>query len=847
MKITMVGSGHTLVLRKPKKLKEKKTYQRMKKLLFSLLVLGLLFCLHSPLYGQRGKQVLNIPNKYMTPVEGISLAEDGNRFRGRPWVVYGDREVAVTRSPGGNALDKKVQFGGVYHVLNEKGDYIELVKINSNLGPKGDITPETEFEKMGWVKKDHVLLWNNCLRTDDRAQLYRKVMIINTVNSLRDDNFEHLQSGQVNFYENPDLNRKSARSSGLFQIYFVYKIDQERKAVLLGKSYSFSSQRPGGFIGWVPMNRIVLWDQRVALEPNWEKEAIAERQSTQQKARFFRDRNAAAEFQKGGNGLNQYLIWDDDQLGERRVGDYRRFPVLESGIQDGLVKVGVMGDINAAHGKIEALDMATLTRKVLKAKSERRNFDITFVVDATKSMDIYYPPIVEALKNTMSEISRKGNEDPNSYRFGAVVYRDHAEPKVTEKFPLTANGGAVGTFLEEILSRYDAENRKDLDKREAVYKGLQTALRETGLNPKHTNIVVLIGDVGNHYRNDASQVDPAQLTRALEAFSCNVLAFQAINKAKPGNASETDPAYADFVRQMKDLIKPVAENKFLEMSRDGNLMGVSLGFPIWKEEGNIVRLENGALSGTIISAPRGQRLAEENLTEEIERLIREISAFYDKIYDDVETILTEGEALEAILRQDIPNSGSEYVSSFPAALIYFLHEQNLSPEQLKLITSKSYQMFMEGYAPLQIEGAKNPLFKFDLLLNRRELGDLNAKVEAINISPTATDLREDMKAAWIELIRAHIGNISQREMEEMSIEDITDKVFGIPSRSKLANVQLKDLTDDAVVDDYTLVEFADEVALKLEKLQQIFNATNYEYSFFSNDKTWYWIAQDLLP
>ena len=494
-----------------------------------------------------------------------------------------------------------------------------------------------------------------------------------------------------------------------------------------------------------------------------------------------------------------------------------------------------MGDINSQHGKITPELLAQIQDRHGEAKKGLRNIDIVFVIDATTSMGPFFSPISKAIKNTINELSAKDIR-PNKIRFGAVAYRDFAEGnRKVESVRLTSEGVEVADFL----TRIDARDFKDIDKPEAVFFGLKTAVRSLGMSQGHTNIVVLVGDAGNHARPDATQVLPDEIIGLLQQYKANFMVFQAQN---PGGHA----TYEDFVSQNKHLMKTVATKIYKTLPKDGE---IKISFPRLETVGpQIMKINNGATAASLIYTLPGTRRDPNVLQTEVEDLVKVSLEHTDKFLQGVEDIVVAGDAVSEVI-QNTPVSNSPYVSSFtPAIMLYLSETLGLDETQLQQIAGKNYQLFMEAYAPIKLNSHTNSLFQYVLFLTREELAtlvrDLGKLVDASNNS----EARKAMVDAWVSLLEAHVGNMNREEMQDLSMEEVGNKVFGIPATSSLlASQPLKDLEDRKAVPDNQFRQYVSDIRDKLREIERIFNANNYKYSFMSNDRTYYWIEQTLLP
>ena len=360
----------------------------------TLLFVLLFWMAAQPCLGQWGnnrKSILTIPEKYILPVDQIDLTavRKKDKVAGKSWFVYADRpNVFGTNSPGSGSQIGKLSFGESYAVVDEEGLYVHLYR-DPRPDAKGYLS--TQAKDFGWVHKQDLLLWEHCLVTASEGRLSRKAMLLNTLQSQPDA--ASISSGRVPFYIDPQRALPSGRSSGLFQIFFVFKFDHTNQAALLGKSELFSRGGQNNIVGWVSLDRLVMWDQRVAMEPNWDPNAVAERKDKGHPTAFLVSPNDALQYQKQGTAPKERIIWDADPQGKRRIGEYRRFPVLKGRISDNVIEAGVMGGVFSSAGQTRG-SLNHLQAKaediVGKALKERSNIDFVFVVDGTKSMENFF-------------------------------------------------------------------------------------------------------------------------------------------------------------------------------------------------------------------------------------------------------------------------------------------------------------------------------------------------------------------------------------------------------------------------------------------------------------------------
>jgi hypothetical protein len=92
-----------------------------------------------------------------------------------------------------------------------------------------------------------------------------------------------------------------------------------------------------------------------------------------------------------------------------------------------------------------------------------------------------------------------------------------------------------------------------------------------------------------------------------------------------------------------------------------------------------------------------------------------------------------------------------------------------------------------------------------------------------------------------------VGNLTEEDLNT-SMDELSEKVYGIPSTTEmLKGTALKDLLNPRKVTDNDLNLYEDAIGKKIRALRNIVHQKNYKYSFESNNISYYWIEQDLLP
>ncbi len=601
----------------------------MKKL-ESMLLLFLLVSGNS-IYGQELKPVniMEQPQKYQRPHDDNDLSPDTMRVPLKVWVVYSDRDSNETfREPGQMNTYKKLSFLESFYVTDEQGEY---VRIASDPHPDG-MALSVDAVDYGWIQKRKLILWPHALMTSP-GNIAKKGMVLNTIESTK------LRGGQpdiVEFRKGPDATYGVIGQSLLFEIFFVLK--HEGQWVFLARDEFIhggtTEGRLGSVAGWAPSFRVTEWDFRKAIEPNWEIDAANERRNGN-KARIFGDQVQAIRYKRGESVDPSKVLWEDDLYENRRIGDWRRFPILSASSDKDILAVGTMGEIygfsdGQAKPIVNSDGMAGINNLLNRIIAGQRKVNICFVIDGTTSMGPYFKATAAAIGECVNSL--KALQQNNSFKYGALIYRDFAEKeRLYEILPLDDQTDPLVAFLDPAKA-YDVY---DVDEPEAVLYGLKKAIREIGFVPGEANIAVLVGDAGNHHRQDETTVTVDDIVSLLSSSDIDVhlLTFQVHNKGTP--------TYDDFIHDATRIMYEVAKNKYVDLK--AGFPGTEFQPPDTFVDGKTATLRNGVTIGAVYGLEHGAVLDPEKLTREISQAVLDVNSLHEMQITELKK-MSRGEA-----------------------------------------------------------------------------------------------------------------------------------------------------------------------------------------------------------
>ena len=507
--------------------------------------------------------------------------------------------------------------------------------------------------------------------------------------------------------------------------------------------------------------------------------------------------------------------------------------------KDDLFSVGVMGRI-VVRGRRKTFDpdaIATYQRLLSTQLTKARKINVVFVVDGTTSLSPYFGSIAAGIRKSMRRL--KALHKQNSFRFGAVVYRDLAErDRLVEKQVLSPDASQTTSFLDNVVARDYYDN----DPADALNYGLQEALRATGFSEEETNVIVLVGDAGNHHRQDKGQVAADDIVDALVALNCYFLVFQVTH----GN----HPTFREFLSQTESIIKKTADEVYRRLEKE--YASAEIPPPSWRRSGSTLKLENGGYGGWIFGLREGDTLDPAKLEREVSDFVQHLEKRTNRLVGIIKRII-DGYGLEepALFAhgEDADSEEDKFSSPLGPAVYEFLRLSGIKAEDLESLAAQKFQIYTTGYAPRIIFQQRHPLFKYVLLMSHAELGRLVLQMEDLLYAATSDQAHEELFNTWKSLLISYEGEVSPRELKRLTFEELHERLWELPGKkSFFTKVTLGDILGDP--ESYNEIrEYKDFIREAYRKLKMIYDSqrTIYEYSFLCDEILFYWIPEDLLP
>jgi hypothetical protein len=789
----------------------------MKKVYF---VAGLFFLFISVIaHGQ--STVRNTPGRYTMPMDNASAAMQGKTKEGDLWVVFSDRPNNPLYSDKNlkNTTGQRMDFMRAMYVIDENETAIRVINV-SDADARGNLR-DGAIANSGWVRKDNMLLWKTCLKTRDvnlpefKGGIFnKKAMVLNIISSS--------QSARriPQFYSHPQCNPADSINAALvYQINYVYK--ETPTAYLLADIPELSdlTNDPKRVRGWVLKSQTTAWNHRLAYEVNWDEKAVAERRSAQKRARIFSDPSAS------GSVLFQE---ESSYYRNRAIGEVDRYPVLD--VNNGITKLGVIGDLRSDDGKIlPSLEFANIKHVIDSMSGALRNVNVIFVIDATSSMVAYSKPIQDAIKFSMRELL-KGK---NNYRFGAVLYRDASEGNsnaIHYTRDLSSNYNGVLSLLGRYMT--PTYNKCNNDQEECVYFGMKKAIERFDPSPGESNFIILIGDAGDHGRTkfkdcsgkeatDFTFVPKQELVDLMVRKNVNLLAYQVHHQV----TSDSKPAFDKFRTQVEDLLFEVAAGRIPGAN------GLTKESVLKRKGKDVVEIdENLGIIGYFKKAPDGGSLHTMVLGKDVGLGLK----FID---DGINNYL---ESISMYLNGKLSNTNHRKLKGF----IDKLEKNNISSDKLNIVFQKSGQQYNTGYAQRYEPGLKNPMFQSVLLMSQEDLFLIKRSLERLiptdDLNQSQNESRSFIVYGWQEILVDILGYfpVYNEAIDTLSLFTLSAILTGWGGKEKYRKIRLTDVTSPDRFPEEMLYEYLIDWCATKGHIQSIYDGQNMLTADYFEDHMW---------
>jgi hypothetical protein len=151
------------------------------------------------------------------------------------------------------------------------------------------------------------------------------------------------------------------------------------------------------------------------------------------------------------------------------------------------------------------------------------------------------------------------------------------------------------------------------------------------------------------------------------------------------------------------------------------------------------------------------------------------------------------------------------------------------------------------FAPLSLRGRSLPLFKRVVLLERVEVYEFVALIEAF--SDLLND-RSKLLEGTRELLDGKSLSFSRQQLLEMTLDELYENLFGLRKKGGIIGKhRIDDIKDPSMFREPDLQEYRLYLLEKARHLKEIADwpEGDYRFMFRSNGRAYYWIEEELIP
>lgn len=785
--------------------------------------------------------IMKTPDEYTKNYCCGEVAVPRSADRGNPWIVYSDRDLNPTYFiPGGKVKQKMVSYFEPLAVINEKGDYVEVVKYEKGVFEGRRVKDPSKAEYLGWMPKTNLILSSKAM-TDVATGLVIKMItaIVDTLPLTRTEKF--FTDGAVTLYGEPELLNPIGTIPFQKPVFLSKRSEDKDKCLVIGVEDIVSENTSSITSGWVsssmlrPLGEMLYCDfsdmpiKRMTLSNSDVKCSIPKMSEC--------------------HYLTPYKL--PDFVGVNPVYRIEEFSDNTVDIKT-TMPVSV---IDNNHNMVYSIDGSPISRNCYDKMSVKlKNVNIMVVFLGQKEVDSKFNQYVNSLQQLDAIVNRHSKDF--HFRLGYYVGFDAGNNELAQTKPCDN----IRLTLQK-LDKYAEKSDRKVKFTSDAWLALRQSINLLSDHQDEQNIVIVIGENGNQ----KELIDNA-LVNSLVNANCRIIGCQLFSNV--GNSCN------NFVLQVEDMISRSAEklgiakrkmlvhskqvcfdNRYKEFSE--NVYG--LDYP-----------KNSMQQGWVVFPKKKEMLSPDLLMSVTDSMIGMIE--YET--ENILSYINESFKKTGVSRTSI-NPEWLKLNGLPSSY------QSLSNEFQTL----SHKNPVSNYpARLRVESAnlakgKYMLFVTDSELNRirhfiRDL--LSVRVDYMNVSSNShkkeklrscpdmnkedhivkakiqyeylntSKVRRSMYKTYLRWARDEkVYPKKKSELKKMTLSRNQQEAFFVLSFDSFQNTtNLNSLKRRKMVSDSQLDKFQDYLLVKQKALEDAINNDN-KYEF--NGQTYYAIDADLLP
>lgn len=268
--------------------------------------------------------VYEYPSRLKKPMENSDLFVSCETVS-EPWIVYSDKDFNVSFiSPESENVKDTLRFMDKYYIADIQGEWINIIKAEVN--KKARIL--SRQKNYGWIHSKNLLLWNRSLLDNN---LSKQVYIVNNIDTWSKWNKQSYDNDSTEVSLSPGIISYHSKKIASLRYYFVYKKTED--FILIGNDERiYNNEQPKeSIIGWVSKDNCFEWKSKIAIVPNMDSSAIAERKQKKISLKFFINKSDVYDYKVAKlKSKDNNFVWDFDFTETGAANSFIRFPLLSN-------------------------------------------------------------------------------------------------------------------------------------------------------------------------------------------------------------------------------------------------------------------------------------------------------------------------------------------------------------------------------------------------------------------------------------------------------------------------------------------------------------------------------------
>lgn len=728
------------------------------------------------------------------------------------WFVYSDRENNTTyTAPNSKVKYSSLDFNEQVRIAIIQDGYA-LVYYDPKFGdewPK--ISADVQWK--GWVPMSNLLLWDSCPVND--KGIYNKAMICANI----DKDVKNGNLGKL--FKNPDNPKDYTSLSTNFVYYFEMK--RVGNMALLAKENTLNGQSYKVLYGWVDANSFVAWNQRTCLEPTWEIDDVDYFAANGTKVPIYEDVNKSRKAASIGYEKKSSSTYDPYMY--RMNGDVLRYPILDKSTSS-LWHCSTFS--SPGTSTINKGSTSKEENKVIKLAESLRQVKIIIVIDGTKSMEDYYAPVKEAIKQVNSYF-QKAQEV--KVQVGAVIYRDYADgDKLVEKFPFSKpENPQLAQWLDSGGKGGIKSSAKDKTMDEALFYGINYALDSFQLNPNESNFMFIIGDCGNDAKD--TKVTRETIINKLVSKNVNLIGFQVRNF--PSSAS-----FGAFNNQLQYIMMQSMQKRYASFP---SMKGKKVISKMNSTKDGYTFVPDNSTGATFFYASHRYVQNGEMASAKLEELMRTAFTYVQETVTKSEDVVINASTIIDAFEKG--EDGGTFTQ-----IDYDFLVNKLGKEYVESLKKQNTTISFKGYTPKKETSSDREYYKTVIFISQEEFNTLMIRLKDLYaVAQAKSNDRAPYVKAMKALIQGMIPGISDAEMQQKDINEVMRLISGVNVQTgTMKTYTLAQVASTAAVKPAAYLSILNDFKIKYQKLMSI-KSNPYKFVRKFNGATYYWIPTEDLP